>query len=319
MSAGRDVMTGRFVWPPSTGAPPPSPPPADSPLDSPWLRPDWPRPPTRAGLAIDEAERVFLGGGAASLEHRAARDGWRPDPIGRACWRCAGSVGDHEIDAKGCAACRASRPPWARFIRLGPYDGLLRDAIQELKYRSRRGVGRELGRLIGWRLDHELDALREGQGDDSSVIIVPVPISVRRRLQRGVDHTLVLARAASASGAMPVRRLLRRTHRPSQLSVPPSQREANVRGSIRARKGAEAPERGIVVVLDDVRTSGATMRAACRAVEGLGVDRGRIWACVGAVRDAPNRRGEAATVGGAEAGSEGVDRETFSGEDQPED
>lgn len=287
--AGRESADDPFVWPPRR-EPPHRRDEATDP-DGHWLDERWPREPGRVAGAIAELERVLLGGGSESLAWRAHAMGWRPEPAGRACWRCAGSVGEHEVDADGCSACRASRPPWARAIRLGLYESPLREAVHDLKFKARRPVGRELGRLLGLRLAHDLDrtGLLEAGG-----IIVPIPISTRRRLARGVDHTLVLAKAASVASGLDVVRLLRRVHRPSQLSVPPSQREANVRGSIRARRGVSAPETGVVVVLDDVRTTGATMRAACRAVASMGVDRGRIWACVAGVREARTRREPAA-------------------------
>lgn len=286
MNPAQDTAGDPFVWPPRR-EPPHSEHEQDREADAPhWLDAQWPREAGRVAQAIGEVERVLLGGGSDTLERRADQTGWRPEHIARACWRCAGSVGEHEVGDDGCAACRASRPPWNRFVRLGVHEFPIREAIHDLKFHARRGVGRELGRLLGLRIRYEM----QRTGQPTHGVIVPMPISARRRLRRGVDHTLVLARAASAECGLPVRRLLRRSHRPSQLSVPPSEREANVRGSIRARKGAQAPGEGVVIVLDDVRTTGATMRAACRAVEALGVERGRLWACVAGVRDAPERR-----------------------------
>ncbi|MFI4892367.1 MAG: ComF family protein [Phycisphaerales bacterium JB058] len=268
----------RFVWPP--GAPPPPTSPTPEPFDAAhWLDPAWPRAPGALSRLVGEIERVLLGGGTTSLEARAYRQGWRPEATPAACWRCAGSVGPHEVDDTGCAHCRGTRPPWASALRLGAYEGLIREAIHDLKFRSGRAVGRELGRLLGWRIRAELE--RQGVG---SATIVPVPISFRRRVARGVDHTAVLARSAGEAAGLRVAHLLRRRHRPSQLSVPASQREANVRGSIRARTRGGAPKGGVVIVLDDVLTTGATMRAACRALRGIGVERTRIWACVAGVR-----------------------------------
>ncbi len=320
MSARGADPSERFVWPPGPPAPPkPNAPQSLAPFEPPhWLDASWPREATRFGRTIGELERVLLGGGTCSLEARAAQLVWRPEPAGRACWRCAESVGEHEVDDTGCATCRGSRPPWNRFVRLGAYDGLVRSAILELKFRARRGVGGELGRLLGLRLNAELQA----QGHEPGAgVVVPVPISTRRRLQRGVDHTAVLAGGVSSRSGLTVTPLLRRSHRPSQLSVPTSQREANVRGSIGVRRGRRAPEEGVVVVLDDVRTTGATMRAACRCVQALGVDRGRIWACVAGVGDGADRQGRAGVDGissaqaGLEDGAGGKDRQSFSGED----
>jgi len=43
-----------------------------------------------------------------------------------------------------CPACRGKRLPWARAVRLGEYDGLLRDAIHEVKFTRWRTLGSDL-------------------------------------------------------------------------------------------------------------------------------------------------------------------------------
>lgn len=258
-----------------------------------------------------EFERAFLGPTHEPLARRAAEAGWRPDGAGAYCPRCAGTVGPHEVgpilgpgSALGCNECRDRRLRWARAVRLGPYDGLLREWIQELKFARFRPAGRALGRLLGARLAAELGAAGI---ERSGVRLVPVPMSRRRRLARGIDHTLVLARGVREVTGLRIARLLRRRHRPSQLEVPASRRRANASGSFIARR-APAGVR-VVVVLDDVRTTGATLTAACRALARAGlVSRGStgaggvsgprplLWVAVAGVTPRP---GEGRGRGGA--------------------
>ncbi|MFG0326695.1 MAG: ComF family protein [Phycisphaerales bacterium JB037] len=283
----------RFVWPP--GPPTPIPPNAPDAPDS----PDPPLDPQtraslRGGLANDpdpleqadsraigavstllDLERMFLGArrspiacgpdGSAGL----ARD-WMPDRPAERCPRCAHRVGPFEADSAGCPGCRDRRLPWDRAVTLGDFAGPLREAIHELKFRRWRSVGREVGRALGERLGEELALMGVEPG---SCTLVPVPMAYRRRLERGVDHTLELVRGVrrGLGGRAEIVRALGRGHRPTQWSVPMSQRQANVAGAFRARPGAAqrllgAGRGGPVVVLDDVVTTGATMRAACRAL-----------------------------------------------------
>jgi predicted amidophosphoribosyltransferase len=186
---------------------------------------------------------------------------------------------------------------WERLVRLGDYEGLLRDAIHDLKFSAWRRVGRELGTDLGGAL---AEALRDAGISAREAVIVPVPTSFRRRMARGIDHTLVLARAVRAATGVPIAGALRRLHRPSQLDVPPSARRENVAGSMRAR-GVLRTRARVVIVLDDVVTTGATMTAACRAA-GAALRRGRgertdraagmpvLWALCLGVTPEPGRR-----------------------------
>lgn len=217
----------------------------------------------------------------------AATDaGWTPEPPSEYCPRCASSVGPFEADADGCPACRSRRLAWQRAVRLGPYEGVLREAILAAKYTAWRKVGQELGRDLGLAVR---ESLRASGVDPTSVLICPVATSTRRRLGRGVDHTAVLAREVARACDGSLIRGLRRKHRPPQTGRSVSARQKNVAGSFHARPGpCRAAAGRPVVLVDDVRTSGATLTAAARALRaGIGAATGEkpgaFWAAVAAV------------------------------------
>lgn len=235
-----------------------------------------------------QIERAWLGLSVPPFAERAAMCGWRADAPGEACSRCGSSVGSFEADEDGCPECRDRRLPWSRCVRLGMYDGLLRRAICEVKFTSWRRLGREIGRLLGARLAEAME--REGVSPERTVI-VPVPTPFWRRMSRGIDHTWCIARGVrDVTGARVVGGLARRGGRP-QHTLPRSQRAANVRGSMRA-KGVDLS--GVTaIVLDDVRTTGATMLEACRALRRMDERRrpSQVWsAVVGVTPDERRRR-----------------------------
>lgn len=260
----------RFVWPPS---PVVETPPAER----------APAEPRRTPL--DRFEIAFLGRTAVSFDHAARITGWTRDPESVYCPRCGGSVGPHEADGEGCADCRRKRLPWDRSLRLGPYTGVLRDAVLDLKFRSWRRTGTELGQHLGRLL---AETLARAQIQPQNAVLVPVPAHWTRRLRFGVDHTQVLVRAASRASGVPVRRALARRRGPSQLQVAPSARASNVTKAFRLRRPLrQTPP--LVVVLDDVRTTGATLRAASRAIRsGCAVE--SMWVLTAGVTPSANRR-----------------------------
>jgi predicted amidophosphoribosyltransferase len=173
-------------------------------------------------------------------------------------------------------------------VRLGEYRGEMRQIVHDIKFTRWRRLGDDTGRLLGRELGRQL----EGAGiEPSTVVLVPVPTSWRRRIARGIDHPLVIARGAAAVLGTEILPLLSRTHRPSQTQVPVGRRRENVEGSIQLKSGAEVPERHLVIV-DDVTTTRATLRAACRALSPSrdGPAPSRIWAAVLAVTPEPGRR-----------------------------
>ncbi|WP_220150070.1 ComF family protein [Acidipropionibacterium virtanenii] len=129
-----------------------------------------------------------------------------------------------------------------------------------------RGAGWLCGLLGGW-LAPGLSAVVEAA--TRCPRLVPVPSSPPAVRRRGADHVLDLLRAASARCELPagaVSPLLRRTRRVhDQVEVSHEARSGNQAGSMRALPGA-----GEVVVVDDIRTTGASLDEAVRALTASG-------------------------------------------------
>ncbi|MEM1331753.1 MAG: hypothetical protein AAGG07_14500 [Planctomycetota bacterium] len=177
--------------------------------------------------------------------------------------------------------------PWTRAARLGEHDGVLAELIADCKFRRDRTAARVLGCHLGRRL------LRL-PGFQSDAWFVPVATSRTHQIQRGIDHTRELARAAARAAGVRSAPLLKRRHGPSQLEVPPSRRAANVRGVFRVpARRARAGMPSLVILIDDVRTSGATLRAASRVLLEAALQRGarpELWVASVSVAIDPERR-----------------------------
>lgn len=250
----------------------------------------------RLGDAWRAFERRWLGLSSGPFAEEAERAGWSPDGPGAACWRCGGDTGPGEADGEGCGGCRLRRVPWDRFVRVGRYAGVLRRAVLELKFSRFRRRGAELGRLLGDALG---DAAAESAIEAGELLVVGVPMPRWRRLARGIDHAAVLARASAARcGAGHRAGVLRRRAGRELVGLSPSARRASIKNRMYLADDASGLLGGVraIVVVDDVRTTGATLGEACRALRDGGVaspaDGGpEVWVAAVAVTSSRDRGG----------------------------
>ena len=140
------------------------------------------------------------------------------------------------------------------------YADVLRAVLHAFKYDGRRSLATPLGRL-----------LREAGRDvlEGADAVVPVPLHPWKRLRRGFNQSADLARTLG----VPVRPALRRSRATrTQAGLTPRQRRRNVAGAFTL---AEWPwrvsvERQLLVLVDDVMTTGATLDACARVLKQAG-------------------------------------------------
>lgn len=136
------------------------------------------------------------------------------------------------------------------------YGGPLAEAISAIKFRSREDLAHALGRLLLTRAPIR-DACQAAD------LIVPIPLSAARQRERGFNQSAILARELSRFSKKPVVHALRRIRNTSpQSDLPLSQRRGNVEHAFTARKKVT----GHCLLVDDVVTSGETVRQAAAAL-----------------------------------------------------
>lgn len=144
--------------------------------------------------------------------------------------------------------CWSLPPDITRATAIGPYEGTLKAIVHALKYDRRSTIARHLARRMR---DAGADVLA---GADA---VVPVPLHRSRERARGFNQARELARHLD----LPVVDALGRVRRTdSQADLPAVARQGNVRGAFARASGTSVA--GLVVVLvDDVSTTGATLNA----------------------------------------------------------
>lgn len=158
-----------------------------------------------------------------------------------------------------CPRCRRSERPLDRARAIGAYDGPLRAIIHAFKYEGRRSLARPLGRLMRERAAEMIDGAR---------CVIPVPLHPSRRRHRGFNQAADLARQMR----VPVVAALRRVRAtPTQTGLPAGRRHRNMRDAFIATRAARGLAGAVVVVIDDVSTTGATLDACARTLKLAGI------------------------------------------------
>jgi ComF family protein len=165
-------------------------------------------------------------------------------------------LGDGALSAEAIA----DPPPFDRCRAVATFDEVARSLIHGLKYRDRP----ELAHWVaGWlvRAGGELAVTAD--------LIVPVPLHRRRLWFRRFNQSALLAQAVArrTGKAFAPAALTRIRPTAQQVGLTAAQRDDNVRGAFRVLPGEKMTVHGRrVLLVDDVYTTGATVKAATRAL-----------------------------------------------------
>jgi ComF family protein len=175
------------------------------------------------------------------------------------CPRC-GVPADSETDP--CLACVASPPPQNGTVLWGEYDGVLRHAILALKHQGHDELARPLGRRLAARI-----GLAPWFGEIT--VLTTVPSHGLRRLRRGYSAAGLLGATVAQAIDRPLIRALRRHGRGRQAGRTRARRMQLPRGCFSARHEMTGQR---VLVVDDVCTTGTTLRRAADTLLGAGAE-----------------------------------------------
>jgi ComF family protein len=237
--------------------------------------------------AVDGALTILLAPACAAC--KAPLDEPTRGPICGRCWSavipitppCCRTCGDPlpswriiSVAESRCPRCRR-KPPLVTLARaVGPYQGSLRAIVHALKYGGRFSLARPLA------------ARMQACGEEvlsGADLVVPVPLHRSRQRQRGFNQAVEIARHLG----LPMQEALRRTRRTaSQADLPASRRHANVRDAFAPARHASI-SRCVVVLVDDVSTTGATLDACARVLLAAGAREVRALTVARAVTRTP--------------------------------
>ena len=150
------------------------------------------------------------------------------------------------------------------------FDGVIRQAIHQLKYRNLRALAVPLAKLLQ---DYLTTSHVPGEA------LVPVPLHQKRLRQRGYNQSRLLAQELGKLINFPVVDdcLIRLRHAPPQARTSTvDERRSNVADAFTCRDHRLRDKQ--VLLVDDVSTSGATLDACATALKAAGAS--SVWGLV---------------------------------------
>lgn len=150
-------------------------------------------------------------------------------------------------------------PVWS----LRPHEGIPRQLILRLKYGAEARAAQVLAEL--------LLPLPEDIVFPPDTVVTWVTMPESRRRERAVDHGRLLAEAFAETLSLPCRQLLLRRDRREkrQVGLTAQQRADNLTGAFRPKEKITFP----VLIVDDVRTTGTTLRRCADALHSGGAEK----------------------------------------------
>lgn len=155
-----------------------------------------------------------------------------------------------------CNACLSDKPHFHALRAWAVFENPLQTALHKLKYRRDMSMGDSLAsqmisfvRKLNWPID----------------MIIPIPLGKQRKKERGYNQVGMIAKPLALALGVKYApdQLSRRKETRSQVGLTKIQRRENVHEAFQAGAGVNGK---IVLVMDDVSTTGSTLSSSAEAL-----------------------------------------------------
>ncbi len=170
----------------------------------------------------------------------------RLTPVESSCFRCHAPTVDYEV----CIKC-LQQAPLQRVYALTMYSELPKRLVHALKFERSKLAAQYMAHAMHVGLPHL----------SPNIVVCAVPTASSRVRARGYDQAVLIARAFARMRGLPYADLLKRTDQARQVGADANQRQQQLTASFRLKKPLPDSEQPILLI-DDVITTGATLRAA---------------------------------------------------------
>ncbi len=182
---------------------------------------------------------------------------WVESPL---CTCCGAVFTSRDGADRVCGDCQAELPPFTRARAAAVYDGPAAQAVKRFKFNRQMAFLPVMQHWLQRPLCLELVA--------DADLFIPVPLHPKRLKQRGFNQALFLAKAFPQ---VPLGReaVVRVRHTVPQVELKPKERRDNVKGAFAVPDPALVKGKN-VLLLDDVYTTGSTVRECAKVLRRAG-------------------------------------------------
>jgi competence protein ComFC len=165
-----------------------------------------------------------------------------------------------------CQACLEMRPPFSHHRSGGKYKGKLKDIILLYKFRHFQVLGKDLARFVYRALGKEEEIWWKVD------FIIPVPLHPKRKKERGFNQAEIIAKELARIKGIELgdKLLVKVKNVPPQTSLKVEERAKNVSGAFLITQ-KEKIKKKVVLLVDDVYTTGSTIRECSSVLKKAGV------------------------------------------------
>lgn len=176
------------------------------------------------------------------------------------CQKCGAPC---NVGSDLCRTCRQLPSPYDELRSVARYEGVMRECIHAFKYAGNQSLGEFFSNYLyacvsamNWEVD----------------LVIPVPLSPLRQAERGYNQSALLARPLALKLGLRYQPfgLSRTRNTRSQVELSAQERQQNVIGAFSALPGVVQHHK--VLLVDDVTTTGATLRECSLALRKAGAN-----------------------------------------------